>query len=597
MAKKTVPVKYTSRDFETIKQDLIEFAKRYYPDTYQDFNEASFGSLMLDSVAYVGDILSFYLDYQVNESFLNTAAEYNNVLKLARQQGYKVQGAPSSTGTINLYIVIPANTEGLGPDSRYKPIIKQGSTFKSSNGINFLLTEDVDFKHPSVEQVVAAVNTSTGNPITYALRTTGTVISGVLKSETFKIGRYERFKKLALGLPNVSEIMSVTDSEGNEYYEVAYLSQDVIYKNIINRNSDKDLVPSILRPYSVPRRFVLEREGNLTFLQFGYGSDADTALASPVDPSNVVLKQFAKNYISDPTFDPSKLVATDKFGVVPANTTLTIRYRSNSGGDVNVAAGALDQLGGVGYDFGDRTLLINGQLRNVQSSLEVYNPSPVLGDVTLPSPEEVRRRTLDFFATQNRAVTKEDYEAMIYAMPPRFGAVKRCLVRADPSSFKRNLNVYILSESPTGALALAPEALKNNLKIWLNRNKMINDTLDIMDAYIINLGIEFTVLSDPNYNRFDILTQCQSALQLMFSEPLLIGEPFYITDVYHTLNNIPGVVDTPSVKIVNKNDYSYSNYQFNITAATSADGRYIQAPDNVAFEILDPTTDIVGEIK
>ena len=284
MAKKTVPIKYTSRDFETIKKDLVEFAKRYYPDTYQDFNEASFGSLMLDTVAYVGDILSFYLDYQVNESFLNTAAEYNNVLKLARQQGYKVEGAPSSTGTINLYIVIPANVEGIGPDSRYKPIIKQGSTFKSANGVNFLLTEDVDFAHPSVEQVVSAVNTSTGNPITYALRTTGTVISGVMKSETFKIDDYQRFRKLALGLPNVSEIMLVTDSEGNEYYEVDYLSQDVIYKDVINRNcGQRHMVPSVLCDLT---QFLVdlyvERDGEISpYLQFGYGSDADYSISLP----------------------------------------------------------------------------------------------------------------------------------------------------------------------------------------------------------------------------------------------------------------------------------------------------------------------------
>jgi hypothetical protein len=597
MPKKKLPIKYTSRDFTTIKEDLVQFAKRYYPETFQDFTEASFGALMLDTVAYTGDILSFYLDYQVNESFLNTAAEYGNVLKIARQLGYKMPGAASSTALLSLYIVVPANIEGLGPDNRYRPIIKQGSTFVSVTGVSFILTENVDFTHPSVESVVAQVNPTTGEPISYALRATGAVISGILKTETFKIQEYQRFRKLALSLPNVSEIISVSDSDGNEYYEVDYLSQDVIYKDIINRNSDKDLVPSIIRPYSVPRRFVVERTQNLTYLQFGYGSDAETALASPVDPANVVLQQFAKDYITDITFDPSKLMATEKFGVVPSNTTLSVQYRSNVDIDVNVGAGGINQKGRVTFSFENVQTLIGSQVGNVQNSLEIFNIEPALGDISVPTTQELRRRTIDFFATQNRAVTKEDYEALIYAMPPQFGAIKRCLVRPDTLSFKRNLNVYVLAESPSGKLTGAPQTLKNNLKTWLNRNKMINDTIDIVDAYVVNVGIIFEVLSDPDYNRFDVLVKCQQALNTYFQDPLLIGAPLYITDIYYILNNIVGVVDTTKVRITNKYGGAYSSVSFNIDEAMSPDGRYIRAPDNVAFEIRNPSIDIIGEIR
>tara|TARA_R110002051_G_scaffold42280_4_gene86981 strand:- start:555 stop:2348 length:1794 start_codon:yes stop_codon:yes gene_type:complete len=597
MAKKKLPIKYTSRDFETIKGDLIEFSKRYYPETFQDFSEASFGALMLDTVAYVGDVLSFYLDYQVNESFLDTAAEYNNVLRISRQLGYKDAGAPSSTGVATFYIVIPANTAGLGADTQYLPILKRGSTFNSATGTSFILTEDVDFAHPSVEQVVASVNTATGNPITYALRANATLVSGIQKTETFQIAEYKRFRKVALGLPNVSEVISVMDADGNEYYEVNYLSQDVIYKDAINRSSDRTMVPRIMRPYSVPRRFVVERSGDLTYLQFGYGSDAETAVASPVDPANVVLKQFGKDYLTETNFDPSKLIASEKFGVVPSETTLTVKYRSNSTGDVNVSAGSLNQVGRALFSFENLRSLIPGQIQNIKNSLEVFNSEPILGDVRLPTSEEVRRRTIDFFATQNRAVTKEDYEALIYSMPPKFGAIKRCLVRPDPDSFKRNLNIYILAENTNGKLATAPQTLKNNLKTWLNNNKMINDTIDIVDAYVINLGITFKVLSDPDYNRFDVLNQCQMALETKYRDSLLIGEPLYLTDIYYILNNILGVVDTTNVAIVNKTGGTYSNISFNITDAMSADGRYIMAPDNVAFEILNPSFDITGEIR
>jgi hypothetical protein len=597
MAKKKLPIKYTSRDFETIKKDLVEFSKRYYPETFQDFNEASFGALMLDTVAYVGDILSFYLDYQVNESFLDTAIEYNNVLRLSRQLGYKATGAPSSSGMATFYIVVIANTEGLGADTKYLPILKRGSTFSSMGGASFILTEDVDFSHPNAEQVVSSVNATTGNPVTYAVRQTGPVVSGIFKTETFNIKEYKRFRKVALGLPNVSEIISVFDSDGNQYYEVDYLSQDVIYKDVINRSSERTLVPRILRPYSVPRRFVVERSGELTYLQFGFGSDAETALASPVDPANVVLKQFGKDYITSTSFDPSKLIATEKFGVVPSNTTLTVKYRSNTILDVNVAAGSLSEIGLTRFSFENVQGLSPGQIRNVKNSLEVHNVDPILGDITLPTSEEVRRRTIDYFATQNRAVTIEDYQALIYAMPRKYGAIKRCLVRPDPASFKRNLNVYVLAENEKGNLATAPKTLKNNLKMWLNTNKMINDTIDIVDAYVVNLAIRFKVLSDPDYNRFDVLNQCQRALQTKYRNSLLIGEPLYITDIYYILNNIVGVVDTTKVFITNKTGGLYSSISFDIDGAMSADGRYIEAPDNVAFEILNPSFDIVGEIR
>ena len=598
MSTKKVPIKYTSRDFATIKQELVNYAKRYYPETFQDFKEVSFGSLMLDTVAYVGDVLSFYLDYQANESFLDSAVEYRNVLRLSKQFGYTFKGNPSSTGMINVFLIIPANISGMGPNIDYLPILKKGSTFAASNGVTFILTENIDFSNPNNEVVVGEVNPTTGIPLSYACRAPGKVISGKIITENFILGDYERFRRIRLGAPRVAEIISVFDEDGNEYYQVDYLSQDVIYKEVTNRTEDKDMVSMVMRPYSVPRRFTLETEGALSYMQFGFGSDAENAGISPVDPSNVVLQMHARDYISDTSFDPSKLLSSNKLGVAPANTNLKVTYRVNLGGNVNVASGQLKRVMHPIFSFENIVNLDQTVISTVMGSIETFNTNPILGDTENPSSEEIRTRTRDFFATQNRAVTQKDYEALIYALPPRFGAVKRCAVVQDPDSFKRNLNLYILAEDVSGDLAHAGQSLKENVKMWLSNYKMINDTIDILDGYIINVGIDFEVYTDPDVNKYDVLNACSIALANKYAEPLMLGEPFYITDVYTLLNSVRGVVDTKKVEISLKKGNNYADTSLrNLNELKSGDGRYIQCPLNSVFELKFPSLDIKGAIR
>jgi len=598
MASKKIPVNYTSRDFSTIKQDLVNYAKRYYPETFQDFKDVSFGALMLDTVAYVGDVLSFYLDYQANESFLDSAAEYRNVLRLSKQMGYTYSGNPSSTGILDFYIVIPSNTTAIGPNADYLPILKKGSSFSSTNGTTFLLTENVDFSNPNNEVAVGKVNPSNGVPLSYAVKASGQIISGKVVNETFILGNYERFRKIELGAPRVAEILSIFDSDGNEYYQVDYLSQDVIYKEVTNRTQDKDLVSMVMRPYAVPRRFTLNTDGATSFLQFGFGSDAENAGISPVDPSNIVLKIHARNYISDTSFDPSQLLQSAKLGVAPAQTSLKITYRVNIGGDVNIAAGTLKRPLNPIFSFKNSRALNARSIAQVTNSLEMFNSKPILGDVSSPTSEEIRIRTKDFFATQNRAVTKKDYEAIIYAMPTRFGAVKRCTIVQDPDSFKRNLNLYVLSENLDGNLTESPMSLKENLKIWLGNYKMMNDTLDILDGRIINVGVNFEVYTDPDINKYDVLNACVAAISNKYTDPLLLGEPLYITDIYTLLNSIRGVVDTKKVEIILKNGGDYANTNLkNLDGLKSGDGRYVAAPLNALFEIKFPSIDIRGAIR
>ena len=303
--KKIVPIDYTHREYQSIRNDLMGIAERFYPDTFQDFSEASFGSMMLDAVAYVGDQLSFYLDYNVNEAFLDTAYQYNNVLRHGKIMGYKHTGRPSTYGVVALFILVPASSTGIGPDTDYIPILKKGTRFTSSTGINFVLTENIDFAAPRNPVVTARVDASTGAPTYYAIKAYGRVVSGYFKQEQYDIGAYERFKKIKIASANVSEIISVTDSEGNEYFEVEYLAQDMVFKEISNTNFKNDNVPSIIKPFLVSRKFVVDRDRTNSYLQFGSGKSGESNVVA--NPQAVAMNVFGKDYVTSTTFDPTRL--------------------------------------------------------------------------------------------------------------------------------------------------------------------------------------------------------------------------------------------------------------------------------------------------
>ena len=597
MAKK-VPIKYTSRDFNSIKQDLEDYARRYYPDTYKDFSEASFGSLMIDTVAYVGDILSYYVDYGVNESFIDTSIEYNNVLRHARRLGYKYAHNPTSTGIVAMYVLVPANSLGLGPDTSYIPILKQGTLLSTNNGVTFILSENVNFANDNTEVVVARTDGDTGLPSQYAIKAYGKVLSGNFGIETVDVGPFQRFRKIPLNNRNISEIISVTDAEGNEYFEVDHLSQNVIYREFYNPNFAVDNTPSILKPVVVARRFAIERDAlNNAFLQFGFGSEEDIDVNNVADPSNVVMQLLGKDYITDTNFDPAKLLKTDKFGIAPSSTTLTIRYRTNTAANVNVGRNAIVNVRNAIVEFNDLGVTNAATRNDVASSIEVSNEEPIIGDITVPNVDELRIRAKDFFATQNRAVTSQDYEAFIYAMPGQFGAIKRCCVYRDDDSFRTNINIYLVSEDENTSLTKTSNTIKNNLKTWLSRHKVINDTIDFMDAVIVNLGIEYEVVTDMNINRFEVIERCSEILRQEYSVKQLIGQPFEISRIFKLLNRVPGVVDVTKVDIVQKTGANYSSVSVPMGKLKSPDGRYVMAPKNVIFEIRFPAADIRGTIR
>ena len=600
MAKrKNIPIKYTSRDFRKIKEDLIQHAKRYYPNEFRDFSEASFGSLLLDSVSYVGDVMSFYLDYQVNESFIDSAIEYDNIRRHARTLGYKYRGSKCAFGTVQLFVIVPSNSDGTAPDFAYIPVLKSGARFSSTSGVRFTLTEDVNFSNPKNDVIAARFDSNTGATTYYAVRAHAQVKSGVLAYVDVDLTEddHQRFKRVYIGDSNISEIASVYDNDGNEYYEVDYLTQEVIFREMTNPNAASDGVRSILKPYIAARRFTVTQDESGTYLQFGFGSEDDSETTGLVDPSRAALKMHAKRSITTTKFDPSKLLTTNKLGISPSGKRLRILFRSNETVFTSVPANTVSTVVSSKFDFENEITLNSGLVAEVRDSIEVTNDSPITGDSDTLTRDEIRLRARSYFATQGRAVTAQDYESLVYNMPPKYGGVMRVAIVNDPSSSNRRLSMYVISVDDNEHLIKTSGVTKNNIKNYLSEQKSMNDVIDILDAKVVNFGIKYSVTSAPTFNSNAVMTEINDRVLDHYEDKLYIGEPIYISELYNIINKTRGVVDVKKVEIENKTGINYSSNTLDIYNSMSKDGTYIKVPRDVILELKYPNLDIKGTIK
>jgi phage-related baseplate assembly protein len=594
---KKTPIKYTSRDFDTIRQDLVEHAKRFYPNEWKDFSKSTINSLLIDSVAYVGDVLSFYLDYQANESFLDTAIEFNNVRKHARALGFKYAGAPSTYGIVSMFCMVPANQDGTAPDFDYMPIIRKGATFSSSNGGNFILTEDVNFGDLSNEIVAARFDNTTGGTTFFAVKSYGQISSGLFSRANVDLtnSAFERFRRVRIGGDNVVEIIDVVDTDGNKYYEVDNLSQEVVFEETTNTNATSEGVRSILKPFSAARRFVVEQDDTGTYLQFGFGSESSDE-DELVDPAKVAIQMHGKSYVSNFRFDPSKLVGTTKLGISPSGTSLTILLKTNDSNSANASANSVTKVLNASFRFANETSLNQSKKAGVVGSLEITNEEPIVGATEQITTEELKQRAKGYYTTQSRAVTRQDYESMIYNMPNKFGIVKRVSVINDPSATNRRTAIYVVSEDQSGNLTNAGSSLKANMKNWISQYKAMNDVVDIYDAKIVNFGIDYKVVLDTRFKDINIIGRCNTAVNEYFSNQLYIGEPIYITRLYSILGKVEGVADVKTVRIMQKRGADYSSVNINFDDAMSSDGTYIMTPKNAIMELKYPNRDIKGTL-
>jgi hypothetical protein len=374
------------------------------------------------------------------------------------------------------------------------------------------------------------------------------------------------------------------------------LAQEVVFVETTNPDALTDGVRSILKPFVATRRFVLQQDDTGTYIQFGFGSDSEDS-TGVTDPAKIALNLHGKKIISNTSFDPTLLLSTNKLGIAPFNTTLTIRYRINDLETTSVPMNSITKVSEQNLQFSNLSSLNTQEVAFIENSVEITNEEPISSvgpDITI---QELKHRAIAHYATQGRAVTKQDYESLVYNMPPKFGGVKRANIINDPSSTNRRLSMYTVSEGPNGFLIQTHGVVKNNLKNWLSRYKVLNDTIDIYDAKIVNFDVDFVAMSDRRYDSDAVLASCIQDLQEYFSETLYIGEPLYLTRIYERLNNVQGVVDVKKVTISNKVAGVYSPVTLDMEEAISRDGTYIKVPKNVILELKYPNIDIKGTIK
>lgn len=598
---KTFKVNYLAKDYSAIREELTKYAKRYYSTEFSDLSDASLNSFLIDSVAYVGDVLSYYLDFQTNESFLSTAIIPSNVAKLAKSLGYKLNTGNSTSGKIAIYMLVPSDGYG-NPDYTNVPIIKKRTVVKSADGLKkYMLNEDViiDANLIGSNYVVARTN-NVGNPTFFAVKTYASIVSGEIVTNNYPVGSFEKFKKLLIGDSNLLEIISVVDSDGNEYYEVPNLTQNIIYKSFLNTDSKDSSVRYSLKPMFVMRRFTLDTSDTLPYLIFGnkeYAPSEELSINPVAEPQKFVLEKYNNDFLSTAEFEPNYLLNNDGFGIGPSNTTLSITYRKNTLRSTTAFIGEIVAIDNLLYEFPAGISLDETTRTTIINSVQIFNEEEIVGSDASTTIEEVKDIAGNIFQSQNRAVTGKDYEALCYSLPKKFGSIKRVKAERDSDSLKNNINLYVVSSNPNDNLVKTNIKIKENLKNWLNDYKMVTDSVDILDAKVINLVIKYFILVDPKLDKEAVRTDSFNQLKNFFSVKPQIGENFSRLDVYRQLRKINGILDVLDVKIENITSNGYSTTPFNVEQNYSNDKNIIIIPKNAIYEIRFPDADIVGTVK
>jgi len=608
-------VKYLNKDFAQFRQNLINFAKNYFPNTYQDFNESSPGMMFMEMSSYVGDVLSYYTDNSFKESLLSTAEESSNILALSQLFGYKPRLNAPATCTLDVFQLVPAKGTGASasPDMEYALTVASGMEVSTDDGIIFHTEESLDFSQDP-EITVYEIDTS-GNVVRYLLKKQVKVISGDIKSIDFSFTDPKPYDKIILPDTNVIDIISCTDSAGNTWYETDYLAQDTIFEDIANIPfNDPDLsqyrstVPYILKLRKTARRFTSRlRDDNRVELLFGSGvsSDADEEIIP--NPKNVGhgLEYLRRTTTSN--VDPTNFLYTSTYGIAPSNTTLTIRYSFGGSTEENVGINSIVNVNTVNYL--NETGLVD--LTSTKSSLAVINSEPAIGARSKQNLDSIRQNALASFAAQNRAITREDYIARVYSMPSRFGTVAKAYIIGDsqintedktyPAETIANpyaLNLYILAQDANNNFIDANQAILENLRTYLSQYRMLTDALNIKSAFIINLGVNFEVIPKPNINSNEVVLQCIDRLKTLLSnDRMQINGPLNISSIISDLDSLEGVQSVPTFEFYNLHQTSrgYSGNQYDIPSAIKNNILYPSLDPSI-FEIKYPNADIKGKV-
>ena len=618
----TPDIKYFDKDFSTLKQDLINYARTYFQNSYMDFSPSAPGNMFIEMASYVGDILSFYTDTQLQETLLLYAQERKNIIALAYALGYRPKVTTAATATLDVFQLLPSDgAPNYNPDWRYVTRLGANATVKSISNpsITFVTQDVVDFAFSSsFDPTIVTVYqyyTSTSNPQYYLLKKSVEAISGQVKTTQFTFNNPEQFSTVTINDSNIIQVLEIKDSDNNTWYEVPYLAQDAVFDESLNLPvnepnyyNDDDSARFLLRLKKVDRRFVTRfDDDNNLILEFGSGVTSSPDEVIIPNPDNVglgLVDGVSKMFMA---YDPSNFMYTNEYGVAPSNTTLTVTYLTGGGVEANLPSDDIGLTDTVDIKINNYNL--NSTLINtVEGSIRFNNPSPSSGGGPGETTEEIRLQALANFPTQNRNVTKADYLVRALSMPAKFGYISKAYVTqdylvandTDRQNFINNnplaLSIYILSTNLDGKLTRASTVVKQNLKTYLSYNKMMSDAILIKDAYFVNIKVNFDITVLPAYNSQDVLTRCINTLKDYFNtSKWQINQPIIISDVYNTIGAIQGVQSVIKVSFDNLTGGNYSSYSYNLNSATKQ-GVIYPSLDPMMFEVRFPDIDIYGRV-
>ena len=616
MAKKiNRDVKYLDRDFSDIRGQLIEFSQTYFPNTYNDFSPASPGMMFMEQAAYVGDVMSFYLDNQLQETFTTLARQTNNLYELAYMFGYKPKTTGAAQAKIELFQQVPSKLVGNDyvPDFDYALTIGENSTVNSATNpaATFLMEDKCDFSFSSsLDPTEISIYQIAGDdPSYFLLKKSRRAISAVVNTQTFSFGPPQQFQTVDIAADNIIKILDIKDSDGNTWYEVDYLGQEMVYDSISNTNpndpnnvADVGNVPYLLQLKKVQRRFAtrLTSAKNLQ-IQFGAGNPNDTDELITPNPNNVGIGlPFEQNKLTT-AYSPTNFLFTGTYGISPSNTTLTVRYLTGGGVESNLPSGDLTGLNASNTTFNQSNL--QGTISNyIFGTLACNNLDAADGGQAGDTIEEIRQNTLMQMASQQRTVTLDDYKVRAMSMPSEYGSVAKLYVEkptlGSSSSTSETLCMYMLSQNTIGQFSTPTKALKKNLRTYLSNYKMIGDSIEIKDAYIINIAIDFEIVVLPNFINSQVILSAIATLQNYFSrDNWQINEPILVQDLFVMLDRIEGVQTVKNILFSNKRGTAsgYSQYAYDIESATLNKVIYPSLDPSI-FEVKYPNTDIKGRV-
>ena len=615
MAKISRDIKYLNRDFNSLRKSLIDYSKTYFPTTYNDFSPTSVGTLFIEMAAYVGDVLSFYLDNQVQETFFTNARQVDNIFNMAYTLGYRPKVSQTSTVDIEVFQQVPSKVVGgtYFPDFDYALSIPDNFGLETSNGISFLMRDSIDFSvSSSLDPTEVSVYRITGNnPDFYLLKKTRKAISATISTTTFSFNSPLKFDTRNISATNLIGILDVKDSDGNQYYEVDNLAQDLIFNPLKNTNpnnpyyNENDLdTPFLLKTKQVQRRFVSRFLNSTTLqLQFGAGTTGDNSEDITPNPNNVGLGLPFKQDKLTTAFSPLNFTLTNTYGIAPSNTNLTVRYLTGGGIRSNVESNTITKIkSNINIKFVDTSVSNTTLANTIFGSIAVNNPTAADGGGSGDTLDEIKINTLSQFPSQLRTVTADDYLVRALSLPSDFGTISKAY--ATPTQMGDTtqgeipsvLDLYVLTVDASKKLKTTSNNLKQNLRTYLSEYRMINDSVRIKDAFIINIGVDFEIIARPGFNNNEVLNNCVDQLKSFFNtDNFEINEPIIFSDLFPLLDRIDGVQTVKNIQIVNKEGGLYSSFAYDIEGAT-IDRVIYPSIDPMIFEVKYPDDDIRGKV-